>query len=424
MVDNPILNNRYKLIEQIGSGGMAVLYKAQDIELGRLVAIKVLRPSLVGDPDFLARFKREARAAANLSHPNIVTVHDVGQEGPSTHYIVMEYVPGQNLKQILRAHGAFEVDAALAIIIEVCKGVGYAHRAGLVHCDIKPQNILVTPDNTIKVADFGIARALSETQSEETEKIVWGSPHYFSPEQAAGENPTPASDVYSIGIVLYELLTGQLPFGGADYRELAMAHFKQEPPSVLDVNPALPQELDRIIRKVLSKEPSGRYRTADQLGRILQKYRDQGQQPTSTFVVKPSTAPAEPPAPQPAEPPAPVVVRPPGPQPAPLQPAAPARARLPGQPAVPQVESEATLPSLPPIDMGAVDSRPPVRPAPRQYAPASPLPAGAAYGSYEEPQASFATGLDIYGIVLGVLAAAAVLGLIPLWITVYLTFAR
>src|SRR4030042_1414427 len=215
MAENPILNDRYRLIEQVGSGGMSVIYKAQDLELGRMVAVKVLRPSLVGDPEFLIRFRREAQAAANLSHPNIVTVPDVGQAGPKTHYIVMEYVPGQDLKKLLRAKGAFEVDAALAIVVEVCKGVGYAHRAGLVHCDVKPQNILVTPDNSITVTDFGIARALSGPPAE-TDDMVWGSPHYFSPEQAAGEPPTPASDVYSIGVVLFWLLTDRLPFKGPD----------------------------------------------------------------------------------------------------------------------------------------------------------------------------------------------------------------
>src|SRR5689334_10074838 len=171
---------------------MSVIYKAQDIELNRIVTVKVLRPSLVSDPEFLMRFKREAQAAANLSHPNIVIVYDVGQDGPKTHYIVMEYVPGQDLKKLIRAHGAFEVDAALAVTIEVCKGVGYAHRAGLVHCDVKPQNILVTPENSIKVTDFGIARALTGPLQEKTDDLVWGSPHYFSPEQAAGETPTPA----------------------------------------------------------------------------------------------------------------------------------------------------------------------------------------------------------------------------------------
>lgn len=406
MVENPVLNNRYQLIEEINAGGMAVLYKAQDLELGRLVAVKVLRPSLASDPAFLSRFRQEARAAANLSHPNIVTVHDVGQDG-STHYIVMEYVPGQNLKQLLRAHGPFEVDAALAIMIEVCKGVGYAHRAGLVHCDIKPQNILVTPDNSIKVADFGIARALTASPSEETEKIVWGSPHYFSPEQAAGETLTPASDVYSIGVVLFELLTGQLPFSGSDYRELALAHFKEEPPSILDLNPALPIELDRIVRKVLSKEPSARYRTADQLGRILQKYREQGLQPTSTFVVRPSTVPAPPPS-APSQP-----TQPATPPPAPVVPAPLPPARPPGKRTGPP-SSEPTIPTLPPLDTDVRSSRPPVRP---MAPPSSYQPEGVRSGG------PFAD-VDLYGIALGVLATVAVLGLIPLWVAVYLTFAR
>src|SRR5262249_46723977 len=157
----------------------------------------------------------------------------------------------------------------------------------------KPQNILVTPENSIKVTDFGIARALTGQLQEQTDDLVWGSPHYFSPEQAAGETPTPASDVYSIGVMLFELLTSRLPFTGQDYHELAMAHIKEPPPSILDINPALPAELDRIIRKVMSKEPSARYRTADQLGRILDSYLRQGQQPTSSFIVNPSSVDME-----------------------------------------------------------------------------------------------------------------------------------
>ncbi|NDJ53127.1 MAG: serine/threonine protein kinase, partial [Chloroflexi bacterium] len=277
MADNPTLNERYQLLEQIGSGGMAMIYKAQDLDLERVVAVKVLRPSLVSDPEFTARFLQEARAAANLSHPNIVTVHDVGQDGPRTHYIVMEFVDGQDLKSYIRAKGAFDVETALTVIVEVCKGVGYAHRAGLVHCDIKPQNILLTAENTIKVADFGIARALAAEPPDEQEEVVWGSPHYFSPEQAVGDAPTPSSDVYSIGVVFFELLTGQLPFYGDDYRELALAHVQDAPPSLQDIDEKLPVELDRILQKVLSKEPSMRYRTADQLGRILQKYLEQRQ---------------------------------------------------------------------------------------------------------------------------------------------------
>jgi serine/threonine protein kinase len=414
MVENPVLNDRYRLIEQIGSGGMAVLYKAQDLELDRIVAVKVLRPSLVDDPEFLTRFKREARSAANLSHPNIVTVHDVGQDGPNTHYIVMEYVPGKDLKQLIREQGAFEVDDALAVVIEICKGVGYAHRAGLIHCDLKPQNILVTPENRIKVVDFGIARALSTTVDEETQEIVWGSPHYFSPEQAAGEAPTPASDVYSIGIILYELLTGELPFTGEDYQTLAIAHFTDDPPSILDVNPALPRELDRIIKKVLSKEPSSRYRTADQLGRILQKYRDQGQQPTGTFTVTPSGAVSPPPSAQTVQSaPIPPYQQSPAPRPRGL-----------GE----RPEPESTIPSLPPLDVDRVMGRPSSRPVygagpygQPAYEPVD-YDTGRHYTAGDDDEEE--VGPDVYGVVLSVLAAAAVLGLIPLWITVYLTLAR
>jgi len=387
MADNPILNNRYRLVEQIGSGGMSVIYKAQDMELGRIVTVKVLRPSLVSDPEFLIRFKREAQAAANLSHPNIVIVYDVGQDGPKTHFIVMEYVPGQDLKKLIRARGAFEVDAALGIIVEVCKGVGYAHRAGLVHCDVKPQNILVTPENAIKVTDFGIARALTGPVPEEKEELVWGSPHYFSPEQAAGETPTPASDVYSIGIMFFELLTGRLPFTGQDYQELAMAHIKEPPPSILDLNPALPAELDRIIRKVLSKEPSARYRTADQLGRILDNYLKQGQQPTSSFVVHPSSVDME------------------------------------GQPTVAHQGWDQGPPAAP-----TIDAMPPVEVNQRNYPRAASALNQMNTDGYEEDFApadqSFLPGVDIYGIALGIVAAVALIGLVPLWIAVYNTVVR
>jgi serine/threonine protein kinase len=396
MAENPILNDRYRLIEQVGSGGMAVIYKAQDLDLNRMVAVKVLRPSLVSDPEFLMRFRREAQAAANLSHPNIVTVHDVGQDGPKTHYIVMEFVSGQNLKKLIRARGAFEVDPALSIIIEVCKGVGYAHRAGLVHCDIKPQNILVTPENSIKVVDFGIARAFSAARSgDEVEDVVWGSPHYFSPEQAAGQPPTPASDVYSIGVVLFELLTGRLPFTGQDYQELALAHLKQDPPSIIDVNPALPQELDRIVRKLMAKEPATRYRTADQLGRILTQYRQQGEQPTtSSFIVKPSSV--TPPSP---------------PRPDDTIPSPATRQALSGEPTMSAGPTPRARANTEPYSYPTFRSR---------YYPGA-SDAGAVDDYYDE---EFVPGVDVYGIVLGVLAAVAVLGLIPLWLTILLTFTR
>ena len=275
-----LLNGRYRLISQVASGGMAVVYKAQDLALSRMVAVKILRPSLTGDPQFLTRFRQEARNVANLSHPNIVTLHDVGQDG-NTYYMVMEYIEGQDLKKVIRANAPFSIDRMLNIAIQICAGVGYAHRAGLVHADVKPQNALVTSDDRVKVTDFGIAQALQHTQAQERQSVVWGSPHYFAPEQASGETPTPASDVYSVGIVMFEMLTGKLPYNGADQQELALAHIREQVPHVTDHNPSVPVHLDRIIYKVMSKEPANRYRTADQLGRILISYQKQGGEATA-----------------------------------------------------------------------------------------------------------------------------------------------
>ncbi|MCA9960542.1 MAG: serine/threonine protein kinase, partial [Anaerolineales bacterium] len=237
-----ILNNRYKLLERIGSGGMSVVYKAQDLSLGRIVAVKMLHEGLTGDKGFLARFQREAHAAANLSHSNIVTVHDIGQDG-HRHYIVMEFVDGQTLKQIIREQNKLgqpmPINRALDLTIQICNGIGYAHRAHLVHCDVKPQNVLVTRDDRVKVADFGIARAISEA-SQQMEKQVWGTPQYFSPEQASGHPATPASDVYAIGIILFELLSGRLPFQAESQTALALKHMQEPAPLVTTVNPAVP----------------------------------------------------------------------------------------------------------------------------------------------------------------------------------------
>ena len=278
-----ILNNRYQLLAQHGSGGMSVIYRAIDLALGRQVALKILRPSLTSDPVFLERFRQEARNVANLQHPNIVTVHDVGQDG-NTHFIVMELIEGDDLKKIIRAEAPFTIDATLDIIIKVCAGIGYAHRAGLVHADVKPQNVLMLENNLLKVTDFGIAQAFVATKPGERQKIVWGSPHYFSPEQATGKYPTPASDVYSIGIVMFEMLTGRLPFSGSDQQELALAHIRKPAPHLMEFNPNLPESLDRIIQKVLAKEPDARYSKADQLGRILDAYREQGLHKTANSV--------------------------------------------------------------------------------------------------------------------------------------------
>ncbi|MEN6300833.1 MAG: protein kinase [Anaerolineaceae bacterium] len=268
MTENLILNKRYQLEERLGSGGMAVVYRARDLMLERYVAIKILRESYSADAEFCQRFHQEAKAAANLSHPNIITIHDFGFDAGRL-YIIMEYVPGTDLKSLIQRRGKFPVDETINLMIQACAGIGYAHRAGLIHCDIKPHNMIITPDKRLKVTDFGIARALASIQPDEKTDIVWGSPQYFSPEQAAGNVPSPASDVYSLGIVMYEMLTGQLPFNASSAAELAKLHREALPPPMHRFNPAVPRELEQIIIKVLSKEPSTRYRTADQLGRVL-----------------------------------------------------------------------------------------------------------------------------------------------------------
>lgn len=269
----PILANRYQLLQTLGSGGMAVVYRAKDLTLERYVAVKILRPDFSKDEGFRKRFHQEAKAAANLSHPNIVTVHDFGLDGDRL-FIIMEYVPGNNLKTMIRDQEKLSVDKSLDLIIQAALGIGYAHRAGLIHCDIKPHNMLVTPDGRLKVTDFGIARALTTILPDEKNTYVWGSPQYLSPEQATGFSPSPASDVYSLGVVLYEMLTGKLPFFSKDAAELTRMHKEVIPISPRNLNPEIPQSLEQIVLKVLSKEQTSRYRTADQFGRVLENLRE------------------------------------------------------------------------------------------------------------------------------------------------------
>jgi serine/threonine-protein kinase len=273
-----VFNNRYRVLAQIAGGGMAVVYKAHDIILNRVVAVKVLRDTFAQDVDFRAHFQHEAQAAANLGHPNIVTVYDYGQDGAQS-YIVMEYVEGRDLKTVIRSEAPLQLDRALDLMIQACAALGAAHRAGLVHCDVKPQNILVTNDGRVKVTDFGIARAMSASVPQNVE-TVWGTPHYFSPEQAAGEPPTPASDVYSLGVVLYEMLAGRVPFDADNHTDLAMQHLRDEPPPLAALNPAVPIQIEQIINKAMSKEPANRYRTADLFGRGLLDYRRMTNQAT------------------------------------------------------------------------------------------------------------------------------------------------
>jgi len=269
-----VLNNRYLLEERIGSGGMAMVFRARDQMLERTVAVKTLRKDFSDDPEFRERFRQEAKSAANLSHPNIVTVHDFGLDSGRL-FIVMENVPGSDLKSLLRKRGRFNVEEAINLMSQACAGIGYAHRAGVIHCDVKPQNILVTPDKRLKVVDFGIARALTTITPDEQAEVVWGSPNYYSPEQASGSAPSPASDVYSLGVVMYEMLAGQLPFKADTSQELARLHREALPPPLRKYNPNIPNSLEDIVLKALSKDPTARYRTAGQLGRELVSFNQQ-----------------------------------------------------------------------------------------------------------------------------------------------------
>lgn len=290
------LNNRYQVLEALGTGGMAQVYRARDLMLERFVAIKVLRPDYSSDADFQIRFRQEARAAANLSHPNIVTVHDFGFDQGQL-FIVMEHIPGTNLKTMIENLGKIGIDDSLPLIIQACAGLGYAHRAGLVHCDVKPHNLLVTPDQRLKVTDFGIARAIAAINPNEEHDVVWGSPLYFSPEQASGQAPSPASDVYSLGVVMYEMLTGRPPFVAKTAETLTRLHREMLPQPPSEINPLITPELEQIIMKVLAKEPAARYRTADQLGRVLMTFGQTRHAPALRLTPEPPPVVETPPPP-------------------------------------------------------------------------------------------------------------------------------
>ena len=251
-----ILARRYELLELIGGGGMADVYKAQDKLLDRAVAVKILHQQYANDAEFVEKFRREATAAAKLAHPNIVNIYDVGEDGGSQ-YIVMEYVSGPTLKEVIQQKGCLEPIEAVRIAKEIASALESAHRNNLVHCDIKPHNILVMPDGHIKVTDFGIARAVSASTMTYSGSVM-GSVHYFSPEQAKGTVITTKSDVYSLGVVLYEMLTGQLPFNGETSVSIALKHLQEEPVPIRQLNPSIPPVLEAIVQKAMSKDPADR----------------------------------------------------------------------------------------------------------------------------------------------------------------------
>jgi len=240
---------------------MALVFKGRDTLLNRQVTVKMLRPEYTGDEEFVARFRREAQAVAKLSHPNIVSVYDVGHEG-DTHYIVMEYVEGSNLKEIVREEGVLPVGRAVDIARQICEGLDHAHENGIVHRDIKPHNILVTTGGKVKVTDFGIARAVTSVTVTHTKGTIVGSVHYFSPEQARGETTGARSDIYSVGVVLYEMVTGQVPFQGDSPIGVALKHIQEQPPAPAKLNNNISPELEKVILRAMEKDISLRYQTA------------------------------------------------------------------------------------------------------------------------------------------------------------------
>jgi serine/threonine protein kinase len=262
-----VLNNRYKLLHPLGKGGMALVFESYDQLLERPVAIKLLRKDFSSIPGFRERFLQEARSAANLTHPNIVTIYDFGIDTGEI-FIVMELASGLDLKTTIQSNGPYPIAEGLDLAIQICSGLGYAHRAGIVHCDVKPQNIIITKDHISKITDFGIARALNSTNLHEDQEVIWGSPQYMAPEMIEGFSPSPASDVYSIGAVLYEMFSGNPPYNGENIEELLSQQQNNSPAPLTNIRD-LPDELNQVILKTLSKETALRYRTADQLGNVL-----------------------------------------------------------------------------------------------------------------------------------------------------------
>ena len=257
------INGRYEIIRSIGEGGMANVYLGHDTILDRNVAIKVLRGDLSNDEKFVRRFQREALSASSLAHPNIVEMYDVGEDD-GTYFIVMEYVDGKTLKQLLKKRGTLTLSEAIDIMSQLTEGMAHAHDSYIIHRDLKPQNIMIKDDGQIKITDFGIAMALNATQLTQTNSVM-GSVHYLPPEQASGKGCTIKSDIYSMGIIFYELLSGSLPFRGDNAVEIALKHMKEPLPSLREDNPSIPQSIENIIRRATAKNPKNRYESAREM---------------------------------------------------------------------------------------------------------------------------------------------------------------
>ncbi len=326
------IGGRYRLDAPLGEGGMATLWRALDQQLDREVAVKILRPQYSADPGFAGRFRQEARSAASLSHPNIVSVYDYGTDPDGeTQFIVMELVNGRDLASILRERGRVSVNDAVQVAIGVASALEAAHRRGIVHRDVKPGNILITNEGDVKVTDFGIARAVSEASMTVTGTTL-GSVHYFSPEQARGDEVTGRSDVYALGIVLYEMLTGRRPFEGESAAGVALKRLTEDPPRPMIAGQPLPPGLEAILRRALERDPARRFPDAGSFAEAMRAWRqDPGSAPAGLVGATPAPAPL-PPAGEPTVYVPPPVARPSDRVPYAGPPERMARPRNPGQP--------------------------------------------------------------------------------------------
>ncbi|MBI3966498.1 MAG: serine/threonine protein kinase [Chloroflexi bacterium] len=312
-----LIADRYEILEEIGSGGTAVVYRARDTRLDRLVALKVLREQYVDDHTFVQRFEREARAVASLDHPNIVDIYDFGDKD-NTYYIAMQYVDGVSLRDRIRDDGPLGIAESVEIARQMLAGLQAAHDRGIVHRDVKPLNVLHSPSNQVKLTDFGIARAIAVPSITEIGSTV-GSVHYIAPEQALGKEVGPATDIYATAIVLYEMLTNRVPFEGGNPTEVALKHVQETPTPPTEFRPGLPRPLEEIILKGLSKEPEQRFASASEMSGALSRYLESTSDRTFAIPVTEPVAVAPvrrrpPPGPPPGPPPVPVVAgRPPAP---------------------------------------------------------------------------------------------------------------
>lgn len=284
VVKGQMINERYQIIRLIGEGGMANVYLAHDIILDRMVAVKILRGDLSDDEKFVRRFQREAIAASSLTHPNIVGMYDVGEDN-GDYFIVMEYIDGKTLKSLIKKRGALTLPEVIDIITQLLDGVKCAHDSYIIHRDIKPQNVLILDDGTVKITDFGIATALNNNELTQTNSVM-GSVHYLPPEQANGKNSTVKSDIYSIGIMMYELLTGKLPFKGDNAVEIAIKQMREEIPSVCLINPEIPQSIENIILKACAKNPKNRYDSVAEMQDDLKTALDPERKNEARYVYK------------------------------------------------------------------------------------------------------------------------------------------